>query len=376
MFEYGSQTPIKFKGEYDQRIYAFDFDNTLMYGNAIPEWVLIKINQIKHLPIVIFTNQLGISQGKTTADSVRERLDKFKTTCGFQPIATTARADECSLEPADGGVEATACANVCSEQLYIFVATANDNYRKPHVEMFQTFMRKYVTGNPRIIFCGDAAGRPGDHNDTDRKFAMNCRMEFVTPEVFFGLRQRDDPGERYVWRGVDPVDAYDRLMKSVPKLTQRVRELVIMVGPPSSGKSTFAKNIFHGYVYINQDELKTRQKCVKETIRAARFGTSIVVDNTNPSADVRKLYVDIAREHNYYVRCVYVSVDMELAKHLNGYRVAQGGRAIPNVAYGAYQRRFEFPAPVEGFDEILTVLPGPWNLTEKLTELFMHRYSN
>lgn len=32
-------------------------------------------------------------------------------------------------------------------------------------------------------FVGDAAGRPGDHSGTDRKWAMNAGLKFYTPEV-------------------------------------------------------------------------------------------------------------------------------------------------------------------------------------------------
>lgn len=32
-------------------------------------------------------------------------------------------------------------------------------------------------------FVGDAAGRPGDHSGTDRKWAINAGVKFYTPEV-------------------------------------------------------------------------------------------------------------------------------------------------------------------------------------------------
>jgi hypothetical protein len=33
-------------------------------------------------------------------------------------------------------------------------------------------------------YVGDAAGRPGDHAATDRKWALNVEISFFTPEVF------------------------------------------------------------------------------------------------------------------------------------------------------------------------------------------------
>jgi adenylate kinase family enzyme len=43
--------------------------------------------------------------------------------------------------------------------------------------------------------------------------------------------------------------------------------MVVMIGPPASGKSTFSKKYFtpYGYVHINRDTLKTQDKCLKVT---------------------------------------------------------------------------------------------------------------
>lgn len=37
----------------------------------------------------------------------------------------------------------------------------------------------------KSFYVGDAAGRTGDHNDTDRKFAVNAGLIFYTPEQYF-----------------------------------------------------------------------------------------------------------------------------------------------------------------------------------------------
>lgn len=41
--------------------------------------------------------------------------------------------------------------------------------------------------------------------------------------------------------------------------------MIMMVGPPASGKSTFSKKHFvsNGYIHINRDTLKTQDKCLK-----------------------------------------------------------------------------------------------------------------
>lgn len=52
------------------------------------------------------------------------------------------------------------------------------------------------------------------------------------------------------------------------------------------GKSTFARKYFvpAGYVHVNQDTLKTKDKCLKVAREAVESGKSVVIDNTNPSA--------------------------------------------------------------------------------------------
>ncbi len=44
-------------------------------------------------------------------------------------------------------------------------------------------MAERCTDKEASYFVGDAAGRTGDHAGTDRKFALNLDLKFVTPEV-------------------------------------------------------------------------------------------------------------------------------------------------------------------------------------------------
>ena len=54
---------------------------------------------------------------------------------------------------------------------------------------------------------------------------------------------------------------------------------MIFVGYPSLGKSSFYRKHFEpaGYVHINQDTLRTRDKCVKAAEEALEEGKSCVV---------------------------------------------------------------------------------------------------
>ena len=73
-------------------------------------------------------------------------------------------------------------------------------------------------------------------------------------------------------------------------------------------------------MHINQDTLKSREKCVQATLEAVKRGQSVVVDNTNPDVAVRALYVKIGREFSVPVRCFWFHIPEGLAHHLNAYR--------------------------------------------------------
>jgi bifunctional polynucleotide phosphatase/kinase len=79
-------------------------------------------------------------------------------------------------------------------------ATYGDKYRKPGTEMW-TYFCKNLNGGQLIdidlsFYCGDAAGRPKtesrpkDFSDSDRKYAVNIGLTFMTPELLFlGIKE-------------------------------------------------------------------------------------------------------------------------------------------------------------------------------------------
>ncbi|TFY66830.1 hypothetical protein EVG20_g4266, partial [Dentipellis fragilis] len=166
---------------------------------------------------------------------------------------------------------------------HLFAATAKDGHRKPMPGMWREVEDIFGKEGVQIdkeasFYVGDAAGRPGDFAATDRKFALNVGIKFYTPEEYF----LNLPSASYELQGFHvsslkpsvhpPLSAADIASSSK-------RELVLFVGLPCLGKSTFYRKHFApaGYVRVNQDTLGSRPKCIKAAEEALSQGKSCVI---------------------------------------------------------------------------------------------------
>ncbi|KAG0144502.1 hypothetical protein CROQUDRAFT_659941 [Cronartium quercuum f. sp. fusiforme G11] len=269
----------------------------------------------------------------------------------------------------------------------IFAAREKDRFRKPLTGMWDEFVANWNDGiQPDLqqsYYVGDAAGRPAlgttkkDWNDTDRKWALNVGVPFFTPEEFFlGQAPRTD----FILSGFDPKSydhdqpawhpsttplAYGPILESTElgdNMECEKIEIVIFVGPPGIGKTTLYNQHFatRGYHHVNQDKLKTFEKCLESVRQTIGSGKPCVVDNTNPSQRTRSAYVKLARELQCEVRCLVFCSPIELARHNNVYRAiyrteVESRQLLPGLAFEAFKKNFEEPSLDEGFDEIKRV---------------------
>ncbi|THV08085.1 PNK3P-domain-containing protein [Dendrothele bispora CBS 962.96] len=269
-------------------------------------------------------------------------------------------------------------ASLPSTPFRIFAATAKDDYRKPMIGMWKELTRIYQENGIDIdksssFFVGDAAGRQysggkSDFASTDRKWAINVGLPFHTPEEFF-LSRPPHTDVKLEGFNVSSIPELPYITPTdLPVIPEpRRQELVILVGYPCLGKTTLYRRLFEplGYQHVNQDNLGTRNKCIKAVEEALKLGHSCVVDNTNRDRQTRKYYVEIARKFGLPIRCFLFTGSMELAWHNNLYRaynlppsVAEKGvvrEVLPFLAFTSFKASFEEPELSEGLSEIRQV---------------------
>lgn len=128
---------------------------------------------------------------------------------------------------------------------------------------------------------------------------------------------------------------------------------VIFIGLQASGKTTFYRKYFSGYVHINLDTLKRRSRERTLLNKCIENGDSFVVDNTNPTREDRQRYFDALKGEDYEIHGYYFKSSIDDCLSRNSKR--QGKARIPDVGVRATYKKLERPGYDEGFDRLYYV---------------------
>jgi bifunctional polynucleotide phosphatase/kinase len=89
----------------------------------------------------------------------------------------------------------------------------------------------------------------------------------------------------------------------------------------------------------------------------------VVIDNTNPDRDVRKVWISLAQRHSAPIRCFHFTASQELARHNDAVRAISGlstlnpesRQILPGLAFNSFASRYQEPNTDEGFSEIVPI---------------------
>lgn len=279
------------------------------------------LNSLQSYLVVILSNQGGI---------------------GLDPKSKTVKSDQKRLN--DFKQKAKVILHQLDLPISLYAATGRDKYRKPRVGMWETLLADRDLQSKDVdlehsFFVGDAGGRTAsgkikaDFSSSDRDLAHNVGIDFRTPEEFF-LSEEARPFTRlfdpsmYLAREVS-VGIENKVVKFTKK---HPLELVLFVGSPGAGKSTFywenLKDL--GYERVNQDLLGSRKACIQAATHFLKEGKPVAVDNTNAEMETRAQWIEIASDFQIPVRCVHFTASPKLCEHNDAVR-SLGGNIVSDI---------------------------------------------
>lgn len=131
-------------------------------------------------------------------------------------------------------------------------------------------------------------------------------------------------------------------------------QAVIFTGIQATGKSSFYKeHFFNTHIRISLDLLNTKNKQSRFLQTCFDTHTKFVIDNTNPSPEDRKQFIDLSKANKYEVVGYYFKSKVSEALARNKQRT--GKEKIPEVGVLSCYKRLTLPQYSEGFDKLFYV---------------------
>jgi len=135
-------------------------------------------------------------------------------------------------------------------------------------------------------------------------------------------------------------------------------EMIILIGLQASGKTTFFRTHFaethehiSGDLLRNNRQPRRRQAQLVEAARQAQ--RSVVVDNTNPTVEVRESLIQLG--HMYGAEVIGYYFEPQVTQSIERNKQRTGKAKVPVVAIYTTAKRLVRPSYAEGFDKLFSV---------------------
>ena len=135
-------------------------------------------------------------------------------------------------------------------------------------------------------------------------------------------------------------------------------ELIIFVGLQASGKTSFFRERFaESHEHVSKDLFPNNRSKTRRQVHlieaALQTGSSVVVDNTNPTTEDRHHIIELGHRHGAMPVGYYF--EPEIRGCIKRNRRRTGKDRVPEVAIYATVKKLETPSYREGFGELYRV---------------------
>lgn len=131
-------------------------------------------------------------------------------------------------------------------------------------------------------------------------------------------------------------------------------EAIIFTGLQGAGKTTYFNDHFAGtHEHISRDILRTAEREAAVLDECLRSGRSFVIDNTNPTRQVREPLIQKAKAAGFQIHAYFFDTPVRTAIGRNNHRKDKKPIPVPAILRAA--KHLQPPALEEGFDEIRVV---------------------
>lgn len=153
-----------------------------------------------------------------------------------------------------------------------------------------------------------------------------------------------------------------------------MQKLVIIVGIPGIGKSTYIKKLMQEsteeYTCLSSDKLRAKFGSSEEdqSVTPQVFsyiheqvnillssGKNVIIDATNIKRRDREGYIKLAKRYSVRVIVYVLPLDRDLAIKRNKLRAQSGGRNVPEFVIDKMITNYTHPVYGEGIDELIYI---------------------